>query len=145
MLPAQYNKKPSNYFCRFTFGQFFTLLVLEIFTLFFIFYLGARYGGELLGVRSPATVAKEEKSGLPELTLTDPNAVATTQDPEMKTLAKDILRAAPTPDLKARVEAMLKEGQAKEPPAGPGALRTAPRPESPIAAIPRPEAPAPAP
>ena len=144
MLPAQYNKKPSNYFCRFTFGQFFTLLVLEIFTLFFIFYLGARYGFELLGIRSPV-MAAQEKKGLPEVTLTDPNAIATTQDPEVKALAKDILRAAPTPDLKTRVEEMLKEGQAKEPQAGPGTLRTAPRPESPVAAIPKPEAPAPAP
>ena len=29
------------YFCKLTFGQFFTILVLEVVTLAFIFYLGA--------------------------------------------------------------------------------------------------------
>lgn len=108
MLPAHYKKedRPS-YFCRFTFGQFFTLLVLEIFTLFFIFYLGARYGRSLLGIETPPTLA--EPSGLPEVKVTDPNLVATTNDPEIKELAKDILETAPTPDLKERVAEMLKE------------------------------------
>jgi cell division septation protein DedD len=40
-----------DYFCRFTFGQFVTLILIEIVTLFFIFYLGARYGPDLLGGR----------------------------------------------------------------------------------------------
>lgn len=145
MLPAQYNQKSSNYFCRFTFGQFFTLLVIEIFTLFFIFYLGARYGGELLGVHSP-TLAVQERSGLPEVILTDPNAIATTHDPEVKALAKDILKTAPSPDLKQRVEEMLKEDQVKEAATPPAELRTAPRPEVPlVAAIPKPEMPSPSP
>lgn len=110
MLPAHYNKtdKPS-YFCRFTFGQFFTLLVLEIFTLFFIFYLGARYGRSLLGIETPT--AAVEPSGLPEVKTTDPNVVATTNDPEIKELAQDILKSAPTPDLKERVAEMLREGE----------------------------------
>ncbi len=40
-----------DYFCRFTFGQFITLILLEVVTLFFVFYLGARYGSDLVGSR----------------------------------------------------------------------------------------------
>lgn len=136
MLPAHYSKKETGYFCRFTFGQFFTLLVLEIFTLFFIFYLGAKYGDELLGVRiSPAPVAANDM--LPKVTTTDPNVVAaTTQDPEIKALAKDLLKSAPTPDLKQRVAEMLQESAARnhQP------LPAAPRPVPSVAAE-RPEVP----
>lgn len=111
MLPAHYNKKEASYFCRFTFGQFFTILVLEIFTLFFIFYLGSRYGRELLGIE---TAAVQGKTGL-EVTTTHPEHVATTSDPEIRALAKDILESAPTSDLKQKVEEMLKgSGGGKE-------------------------------
>lgn len=110
MLPAHYRKEDKpGYFCRFTFGQFFTLLVLEIFTLFFIFYLGARFGRTLLGIERPAPVA--ERNGLPEVKTADPNVVATTQDPEIQEMAKDILEQAPTPDLKQRVAEMLRESK----------------------------------
>ena len=112
MLPAHYNKKESSYFCRFTFGQFFTILVLEIFTLFFVFYLGARYGDELLSVKRVPQTAIAEESGFPKLAMTNPNVVATTQDPEIKALAKDLLEQAPTADLKQRVQEMLQESAA---------------------------------
>ena len=112
MLPAHYQKDKPSYFCRFTFGQFFTLLVLEIFTLFFIFYLGARYGRSLLGIETGPIVA--EPTGLPFVAVTDPNVVATTSDPEIKELAKDILDSAPTPDLKKRVAEMLQESNKAE-------------------------------
>ncbi|MBI4223707.1 MAG: hypothetical protein HY609_02135, partial [Deltaproteobacteria bacterium] len=111
MLPAHYQKDKPGYFCRFTFGQFFTLLVLEVFTLFFIFYLGARYGRSLLGIETPPTLA--ESKGLPEVKVTDPNVVVTTSDPEIKELAKDILEQAPTADLKQRVAEMLQESGEK--------------------------------
>ncbi len=135
MLPSQYNKKETSYFCRFTFGQFFTLLIIEIFTLFFIFYLGSRYGGELLGVKHPIA-GKEEKKNLPEVVLTDPNQIATTHDPEIKALAKDLLHSAPTPDLKQRVAEMLEEKQAAAPApasAATSTLKAAPRVENAVA------------
>lgn len=113
MLPAHYKKKESSYFCRFTFGQFFTLLVLEIFTLFFIFYLGARYGRELLGISS-TEMAKEMRDGLPEVSTTEGVHVATTSDPEIKALAKDLLESSPTPDLKQRVADMLRRSQERK-------------------------------
>ena len=112
MLPAHYNKKEVSYFCRFTFGQFFTILVLEIFTLFFIFYLGARYGREFLGIKEmPVPVA--QKSDLPKVTTTDENVVSTTNDPEIKAMARNIAESAPTSDLKQRVEDMLKRSGEK--------------------------------
>jgi hypothetical protein len=42
-----FKKDIDDYFCRFTFGQFVTLILLEVVTLFFVFYLGARYGSDL--------------------------------------------------------------------------------------------------
>lgn len=107
MLPEQYRKKEPSYFCRFTFNQFFTLLVIEIFTLFFIFYLGAHYGRELLGFEVKTQAQNTEE--FPELKTTNPNVIATTQDPEIKAMAKDLLKAAPTPDLKERVANLLQE------------------------------------
>lgn len=107
MLPVHYKQKENHYFCRFTFGQFFTLLVVEIFTLFFIFYLGARFGRDLLGFE----MAKENPSvaQLPGIGSSDPNVIAATNDPEIRALAKDILQATPSPDLKERVAKLLEE------------------------------------
>lgn len=99
-----YKNREESYFCRFTFGQFFTLLVLEIFTLFFIFYLGARYGPEFLRLESKP-VASQAKS---------PELIATTQDPEIQALAKDLIENSPTPDLKKRVANLL-EKEVSEP------------------------------
>jgi len=109
MLPAHYsNKGEARYFCRFTFGQFFTILVLEIFTLFFIFYLGARYGRELFGLPSSSPAIAQKQKGMPEVTNTMETVVSTTHDPEIKALTKEIMNSAPTSDLKQRVEDMLK-------------------------------------
>lgn len=142
MLQQPYNKKESSYFCRFTFGQFFTLLVLEIFTLFFIFYLGAHYGGELLGVKSSAAPPVAQKDGLPTLATTNPAWVSTTQDPEVKALAKDIIQSAPTADLKQRVAEMLEESANKkkeetpEPAVATTTVATPPQPQAVIQTAP---------
>ncbi|HEX5036839.1 MAG TPA: SPOR domain-containing protein [bacterium] len=48
-MMEDFKKDIDDYFCRFTFGQFVTLILLEVVTLFFVFYLGARYGSDLLG------------------------------------------------------------------------------------------------
>lgn len=109
MLPEPYRQRENSYFCRFTFGQFFTLLVIEIFSLFFLFYLGARYGRELLGIEPPA-VSTLPPAGTPLLQTTNPEAVATMHDPEIQALAKEILEQAPSPDLKQRVAEMLEKG-----------------------------------
>lgn len=51
---SEIGKEIEDYFCKFTFGQFVTLAILELATLFFVFYLGAHYGPELLGTRMKA-------------------------------------------------------------------------------------------
>ncbi|OGQ46180.1 MAG: hypothetical protein A3H42_01500 [Deltaproteobacteria bacterium RIFCSPLOWO2_02_FULL_46_8] len=147
MLPAHYNKKETSYFCRFSFGQFFALLVIEIFTLFFVFYLGARYGDELLGTKPIAQTQQPQATapGMPQLSITSEKMVTTTEDPEVKAMAKDILNSAQTPDLKKRVAAMLEESAANRmaaqgaslppkstpPPPKQVTLRTAPKEETP--------------
>lgn len=101
--------RSSRYFCRFTFGQFFTLIVLQVFTLFFIFYLGARYGRSFLGLPDfPPALAQAPDRGL-RVETTDPNVVAAVQDPEIKAMAADLVKSAPTPDLKQRVTELLQK------------------------------------
>jgi len=98
------------FFCRFTFGQFFALLVLEVFTLFFVFYLGARYGPEFLGFgKKGAVVVGEPLRGDPlrgEAPKEAPR-VQTTDDPEVAAMANDIVNKAKTPELKERLAQML--------------------------------------
>ncbi|MDO8462421.1 MAG: SPOR domain-containing protein [Deltaproteobacteria bacterium] len=57
---SDFKEELEEYFCKFTFGQFMTLAVLELATLFFVFYLGARYGPELIGSQKPKLSFKEE-------------------------------------------------------------------------------------
>ena len=45
----EFHEEDEEYFCRFTFGQFVSLALLEVVALFFVFYLGARYGTTILG------------------------------------------------------------------------------------------------
>jgi cell division septation protein DedD len=52
-MMEDFKKDVDDYFCRFTFGQFVTLILIEVVTLFFVFYLGARYGTDLLGTGEP--------------------------------------------------------------------------------------------
>lgn len=63
------------FFCRFTFGQFFALLIFQAITLFFIFYLGARYGRDLLGMN-------------------DSISVQSTADPEVRQIADELIEKA---------------------------------------------------
>ncbi len=94
------------FFCRFTFGQFFAILVLEVFTLFFVFYLGARYGREFLGLgRDTSVAAVEEAAGaaVPR--------VLSTSDPEAAEVAEELLRKADTPELKDRINKMFEQAQ----------------------------------
>lgn len=115
-----------SFFCRFTFGQFFALLVLEVFTLFFVFYLGARYGREFLGLdrEPPVTVVGQAPAQFPA-------QVTTTQDPEAQRLARELVSKAQTPELKERIKQMMGR-EAQEP--------VAAMPEQPIPPPPAPTA-----
>jgi len=119
-----------SFFCRFTFGQFFALLVLEVFTLFFVFYLGARYGREFLGLdrEPPVTVVGQAPAQFPA-------QVTTTQDAEAQKIASELVSKAQTPELKERIKQMMGSEAQQQP--------TAAMPEQPIAAPPTQEEPVP--
>jgi len=111
-MRSRRGEESESFFCRFTFGQFFALLVLEVFTLFFVFYLGARYGRGLLGLDKPPAVALE--SGRPAA-----SQVMTTTDPEVREMARDLISKADTPELKDRIQKMLNEAQRESPQGAP--------------------------
>jgi len=110
-------EEPESFFCRFTFGQFFALLVLEVFTLFFVFYLGARYGRGLLGLDKPPAVALESAAGqvAGEQPTQEKPKVLTTQDPEVAKMAGELMAKADTPELKDRIREMIGQAQEKKP------------------------------
>lgn len=102
-----------SFFCRFTFGQFFAILLLEVFTLFFVFYLGARYGREFLGLGvNPGDLIGEASRN-------EPQRIQTTTDPEVSAMARDLVAKAKTPELKERIANMLGTGVGKRPPPPP--------------------------
>jgi DedD protein len=94
------------FFCRFTFGQFFALLVLEVFTLFFVFYLGARYGRDFLGLKS----SQQLSSNIVSIDEVDAR-VLTTGDPEAARMADELISRAKTPELKQRIRNMIQGAQ----------------------------------
>jgi cell division septation protein DedD len=113
----RHNDESEGFFCRFTFGQFFALLVLEVFTLFFIFYLGARYGRGLLGLDRPpelaaaAAVEEQVAPGLEVKEAAPAQRVSSTSDPEVQKIAQDLIAKAETPELKDRIRKMIDEAQ----------------------------------
>lgn len=93
------------YFCKFTFGQFFTILVLEVVTLAFVFYLGAKYGTNYLKIDQ----ADNERPAVTEVVAGKTSAVS--QDAELQAMARDALKGGTSGDLKERVDELLqKEG-----------------------------------
>lgn len=93
------------FFCRFTFGQFFALLVLEVLTIFFVFYLGARYGREFLGLDKMAAGVADKQ--VEESTEAHKPEVSTTADAQAQQLAKELISKAQTPELKERISKMF--------------------------------------
>ena len=119
-----------SFFCRFTFGQFFAILLLEVFTLFFVFYLGARYGREFLGLERSGQHIAEQQGELPQPLEEAPKAV-TTEDPEVAKMAKDLIEKAKTPELKERIAGMLGTDVAGKKLPGTKPKEAAPTPEEP--------------
>lgn len=103
---SRHGEGGDGFFCRFTFGQFFALLVLEVFTLFFVFYLGARYGRDFLGL--------EERPAVVEGTVAEEATVITTGDPEAARMADELIATAKTPELKERIRNMIQGAQQGE-------------------------------
>lgn len=98
-------QKP-HFFCKLTFGQFFTMMVLEIITLCFVFYLGARYGNEYLKIDEITEVRKEPVTVVSQIPA-EPSGLA--EDMELKRLAREALNSDGT--LKDRVKEILDREQ----------------------------------
>ncbi len=121
--PVQEEKEEeAGYFCRFTFGQFFTILVLEVVTFAFVFYLGAKYGTNYLKISEDAVATRP---GVTEVISGDSNQVIkpnlqapplSAQDSELQAMARDALKGAPDAELKDKVKSLL----AKQNPDQPG-------------------------
>lgn len=104
---------PSHFFCKLTFGQFFTMMVLEIVTLCFVFYLGARYGNEYLKLDVVSETKRE-----PIAIVTEKSSSISGQEQEvLSRLAQDALSAGGKVDLKKRVDEILARGQGVPAPA----------------------------
>ncbi|MBI2092017.1 MAG: SPOR domain-containing protein [Deltaproteobacteria bacterium] len=115
------------YFCKFTFGQFFTILVLEVVTLAFVFYLGAKYGTNYLkidgetGPNITQVIAGNNQPMAPEL-----------QDRELQAMARDVVQGGGTENLKDRVKELLDKEKNPKP-----AVEAAPAPVQPaVTAVP---------
>ncbi len=136
-----FNAKEQTYFCRFTFGQFFALILLEIVTLLFVFYLGSKFGTDVLGMKVAERAAAAENS---KITLTKPDQIAVAQDPAVKKMASELIASSPTPELKQRVEDILKRDSSPEKKieSGPPTVASAPPQEAVLAPEQVPAAPA---
>lgn len=103
LLDEQDDEAPVHYFCKFTFAQFFTIMILAVFTLGFMFYLGARYGNDYLRLGqvnasslSTASISTVSNEGPP-----------TEKTEEMLKSARDALQATQSERLQAQVANVL--------------------------------------
>ncbi len=113
----------AQYFCRFTFGQFFTILVLAVITFGFVFYLGARYGNDYLrisdrGLNNSPEITRVISEGIPSKT-------TSIQDPELQALAREVVEGGSDVDLKMRVREMLNRKSEPETVSASNAVETA--------------------
>ncbi len=113
MRSRQQHPERDSYFCRFTFGQFFALLILEVFTIFFVFYLGARYGRDVLGLDHLSSYQTNQLASN-EINNSDEVKVLTTADPEAQDALKDMIRKNKTPALQDRIRQMLNDAKPQD-------------------------------
>jgi cell division septation protein DedD len=104
-----------HFFCKLTFGQFFTMMVLEVIILCFVFYLGARYGDQYLRISEISESRREPVS----IVSSEPVTGLKATDEELGRMAREALASGRT-DLKKRVEEILaREEREKMQPASP--------------------------
>ncbi len=97
------------YFCRLTFGQFFTLIVLLVLTVGSAFYLGARYGNQYLrldGAPNDSVATPQVLQPLPEAPR-KPLPEDLSRDTELKRLARKALRVQEQKRLERKVHNYL--------------------------------------
>lgn len=111
--PDETHDEDVQYFCKFTFGQFFTILILEVVTLAFVFYLGAKYGTDYLKIsdldNNKPAVTEIVAGGAPDTTIAQPaGTVPTIQDAEIQALARDVIKGGGSENqLKDKVRELL--------------------------------------
>ncbi len=99
------DEAPVQYFCKFTFAQFFTIMILAVFTLGFMFYIGARYGNDYLrlGQTTSASLGTASISTIPgavpmdgekgeEMLKTAREALQTTQSERLQQQVANVLQ-----------------------------------------------------
>lgn len=99
---------PVQYFCKFTFGQFFTVVVLLVVTLCFSFYVGARYGNQYLRIGEQGAPQVASVPALQQMTnasVTLPGQVEA--DEQLKQLARDALMAQQRGKLEGEMQQIL--------------------------------------
>lgn len=103
------DEAPVQYFCKFTFAQFFTIMTLSVFTMGFMFYLGARYGNDYLrlGDTTSPSVASASITTVPGTPSTD----GETAD-EMLRTAREALQQQQTEKLQGQVANVLQNPSA---------------------------------
>lgn len=98
------DEQPVHHFCKFTFAQFFTIMILAVFTMGFMFYLGARYGNDYLrlGQVAPAQVTSASISTVQGAPSTDIE-----KTDEMLRAAREALQQQQTEKLQDQVANVL--------------------------------------
>lgn len=105
-------ERQEGYFCKFTFGQFVTFATLEIAMLFFVFYLGARFGPEiagLAGASSHEARVEAEVETPRDVAAVSPREVLTYTEPQAQPV-DSTLRTLRAPSTEAET-AILKSAQ----------------------------------
>lgn len=106
---APYDDETVHYFCKFTFGQFFTIMVLLVITVCCTFYLGARYGNQYLRIADPVT----QRSNPPMANRGSSSDVSQelakeiSENEELKEMARGALRQQENQRLQEKVDEYL--------------------------------------
>lgn len=122
--PTAEQEPPEQYFCKFTFGQFFTIMVLEIITVCFIFYLGARYGTEYLKIDTvkrsvdTSTVVSADGNVVEDVNAQPENPMVNATDEDMINAAKAKLKQTEQANLEQRMQGLLSGQPTAQPPQG---------------------------
>lgn len=120
---AEFDDRGSvQYFCRLTFGQFFTLVVLLVITVCSTFYLGARYGNNYLRLdglpmhdTAQLPIAPASPAAAAPINASQQEAI---EDSELKRLARQALQREQQQKLENQVEAYLNAPVPTQPPPG---------------------------
>jgi cell division septation protein DedD len=104
-IQEQDDEAPVQYFCKFTFAQFFTIMILAVFTLGFMFYLGARYGNDYL--RLGQVNSSSVSTASIQSVSTVPGTASSEDTQEMLKSAREALQSTQSERLQEQVSNVL--------------------------------------